>query len=92
MTETLIETQNRQQTVDITSIQKDIEFMKESMTRNFTDHEDIKKLFKESLGDKVSKSRFRPTELITYGLAGGVMLWALNQLLELIGTAKAFFN
>jgi hypothetical protein len=90
MTETLKETQNRQQTADIISIQKDVEYIKETMERNFQDHKEIKDIFKESLKDKVSKSRFKPVELITFSLAGGVLFWALSQLLALISTVKAF--
>ena len=89
MTESLKETQKRQQTSDIISIQKDIEFIKENMERNFKDHQEIKTIFQDSLKDKVGKSRFRPVELITFTLAGGVLMWALNQLLGLIETAKA---
>ena len=91
MSETLRETQARQQTVDITSIQKDVEYIKSTMKRNFEDHKEIKEIFERGLASKIGQSRFKPVEWIAYGLAGGVLMWALNQFLGLIETAKALF-
>jgi hypothetical protein len=87
MTETSEQAQDRQQAIDITSIQKDIEFMKDSMDRNFKDHTEIKAMFASALKDKVTVSRFRPIETIGYALAGGSLMWLLTQVLQ---TVKAF--
>jgi hypothetical protein len=77
--------------IQIAKIHKDLGHIAEAMDRNFQDHEEIKKYFKEGLNSKVSKNRFRPTELIAYGMGGGIMFWALTQLLDLIKTAQSFF-
>lgn len=91
MAETLKEIQNRQQTSDIISIQKDVQYLRESMDRNFADHEEIKKIINKGLDSKVGNAKFKPVELITYGMAGGVLAWALGQILGLIQIAKALF-
>lgn len=76
------------QDIQIAEIARDIAYIKESLDRNFTDHEEIKRVVS---GETVSKARFNPVEKLTYGLAGGVLLWALNQMLEVIETTKALF-
>lgn len=76
---------------DLVSIQKDIQYMRESMDRNFKDHEEIKLIFTKGLDSKVGQAKFKPVELITYGMAGGVLAWALGQILGLIQVAKAIF-
>ena len=83
---------NETQEIQITELSKDIEYIKDSMNRNFKDHEEIKAMFKEGLGKKVSFSRYRVVELIAYALAGSTLLWALNQILQTIAITKAFFN
>lgn len=89
MKDSVQEAQDRQQAVDITSIQKDVEYIKENMDKNFQDHAEIKKIFKEGLERKVGNSRFKPVEMIAYGLVGIVLVSMVNQLLELVQTAKA---
>lgn len=37
----------------------------------------------------VTVSRFRPVEAIVLAMAGGILIWSLNQLLHLVETAKA---
>lgn len=77
--------------INIVKMQKDLEFIREGMDRNFKDHETIKKMFKEGLDKKVSFSRYKVVELIAYALAGSTLLWALNQVLGTITLVKAFF-
>lgn len=91
MGETLKEVQSRQQFADIVSIQKDVQYMRESMDRNFKDHDELKLLFMSGLKEKVGKTQFRPVEMISYGLAGGILSWALWQFLQVVQTAKALF-
>jgi len=88
MPETIKEIQDRQQAIDITALTKDIQYMKESMDRNFIDHTEIKGMFEKALKDKVTIPRFRPVEMIAYSLAGGSLMWLLTQILQ---TVKAIF-
>lgn len=73
------------QDIQAAKIEKDIEYIKESLNRNFEDHAEIKAMFEKRT---VSRSRFMPVETITYGLAGGTLMWALSQVLA---TVKAIF-
>ena len=88
MTDTLKENQDKQQTIDMASVKKDIEYMRISMDKNFEDHNEIKGMFEKALKDKVTVSRFRPVEMIGYSLAGGSLMWLLTQVLQ---TVKAIF-
>lgn len=73
---------------DIAVIKNDIKYIKESNAR-------IEQAHKEALvhieKSKVSKQRFDPVEKITYALSGGVLIWVMNQLLNMITTVKALF-
>ena len=82
---------NEPQEIQITKLAKDMEYIKDSMDRNFKDHEDIKKIFREGLDRKVSFSRYKVVEMIAYALAGSTLLWALNQILQTISIVKALF-
>ena len=67
------------------------EKIKDGFESNDKNHQEMKDIFSKALDKKVSRQAFRPVQLITFGLAGGIMFWALNQMLGLITAVKAFF-
>lgn len=57
-----------------------------AIAQNDIDH--IKATLNRIEKNSVTKARFKPVEMIAYGLAAGTLFWALNQVLE---TAQAIF-
>jgi len=82
---------NETQEIQITALSKDIEYIKTAMDRNFKDHEELKKIFKDGLDEKVAFGRYRVVEMIAYALAGSTLIWVLNQILGTISIVKALF-
>lgn len=80
-----------EETPQMIRLSEEFKYIKEAMDRNFEDHKEIKKMFKEGLDKKVSFSRYKVVELIAYALAGSTLIWTLNQVLQTISTVKALF-
>ena len=45
---------NEKQDIQMAKMSKDIDYIKQAMDRNFVDHDEIKRIFKEELNKKVS--------------------------------------
>lgn len=77
--------------VDIAIIKENIAFIKKSLDGNDQQHLDISQKIDGLAKIYATKQRIRPLEVISYGLAGGALMFTLNQVLNLLDTAKAVF-
>lgn len=57
---------------------KDIEYIKKSLDKNDTQHEEIIKTIKEQVECYVSVSEFKPIRIIVYGMVGFILLAFLS--------------